>query len=160
MRYSALATVLIGLSALCWTACSTTRSVSAVKSEEWKVKSEVLATTDETDFTDVRDTLQEVTTITIDRNDKGDTLRIATVTDRTRARSRNRVSTQETKVEVRVDTVYLERRDSVLVQDSRFTVHGDQSERTALHTTLKWIFWIIIGLIGLTITVKVCSRKR
>ena len=128
-----------------------------MKSEEWKVKSEVLATTDETDFTDVRDTLQEVTTITIDRNDKGDTLRIATVTDRTRARSRNRVSTQETKVEVRVDTVYVERRDSVFVETN---TNRTNQKPGGFASTLKWIFWIIIGLIGLTITVRVCSRKR
>ena len=71
---------------------------------------------------------------------------------------------QGSKVEVKTetirDTVYIEHRDTTLVQSERFTVHGDQSERTALHTTLKWIFWIIIGLIGLTITVRVCSRKR
>ena len=71
---------------------------------------------------------------------------------------------QGSKVEVKTetirDTVYIEHRDTTLVQSERFTVHGDQGERTALHTTLKWIFWIIIGLIGLTITVKVCSRKR
>ena len=131
-----------------------------MKSEEWKVKSEVLATTDETDFTDVRDTLQEVTTITIDRNDKGDTLRIATVTDRTRARSRNRVSTQETKVEVRVDTVYVERRDSVFVETNTNRTNRTNQKPGGFASALKWIFWIIIGLIGLTITVRVCSRKR
>lgn len=131
-----------------------------MKSEEWKVKSEVLATTDETDFTDVRDTLQEVTTITIDRNDKGDTLRIATVTDRTRARSQNRVSTQETKVEVRVDTVYVERRDSVFVETNTNRTNRSNQKPGGFASTLKWIFWIIIGLIGLTITVRVCSQKR
>ena len=33
---------------------------------------------------EVLDTLKEVTTITIDRNDKGDTLKVVQITDRTR----------------------------------------------------------------------------
>ena len=87
-----LTLALIATAVLCLTACGISRrATSAVKSEELKVKSEVVATTDETDFTDVRDTLQEVTTITIDRNDKGDTLRIATVTDRYRGSDRSQL---------------------------------------------------------------------
>ena len=35
-----------------------------------------------------QDTLREITTITIDRNDKGDTLKVVQVTDRERVRSR------------------------------------------------------------------------
>lgn len=125
----------------------------------------MVATTDETDFTDVRDTLQEVTTITIDRNDKGDTLRIATVTDRTRSRERDRFRVQDSRVMVKTDTVYVAVRDSVDVRnngitESRFAVKGDQSGGTALHGTLRWVFWIIIGLIGLVVTVKVCLLKR
>jgi hypothetical protein len=125
----------------------------------------VVATTDETDFTDVRDTLREVTTITIDRNDKGDTLRIATVTDRTRSRERDRFRVQDSRVMVKTDTVYVAVRDSVDVRnngitESRFAVKGDQSGGTALHGTLRWVFWIIIGLIGLVVTVKVCLLRR
>ena len=106
----------------------------------------------------------------MDRNETGDTLRLMQVTERDRWRSRNQISTQQTKLEVVHDTVVIERTDSVLVQGSwtsqaakpsaRFTVNGDQSGGTALRGTLKWIFWIIIGLIGLAITVKVCLLKR
>ena len=56
-----------------------------------------------------RDTLREVTTITIDRNDKGDTLRISTVTDRKRIRSMSDVRSKKEDVVVRTDTVYVER---------------------------------------------------
>ena len=86
----------------------------------------------------------------------GDTVKTVRVTER--VKGRNQISTQETKLDVvRIvrDTVVVERRDSVLVQDSRFLVHGDQSERTALHTTLKWIFWILICVIVLVIVFKV-----
>ena len=87
---------------------------------------------------------------------QGDTVKAVRVTER--VKGRNLISTQETKREAVMvvrDTVVVERRDSVLVQDSRFLVHGDQSERTALHTTLKWIFWILICVIVLVIVFKV-----
>ena len=104
----------------------------------------------------VHDTLREVTTITIQQNEAGDTVKQSIVTDRYRGRNAEGLKVHDERLTVQRDTVYVEKRDSVSVKDSRLTVHGDQSERTALHTTLKWIFWIIIGLIGLIITVKVC----
>lgn len=102
-----------------------------------------------------QDSLVEITTITIDRNDAGDTLRVTQIIDRLRARDRNRIAKQMTKTEVKTDTVYVERRDSVQVQDSGFRAQANQSGRTALHTTLKWIFWIILALIALTIVFKI-----
>ena len=125
------------------------------------MKSDVVATTDCTDFTDVRDTVREVTTITIDRNETGDTLRLTQVTERDRWRSRNQISTQQTKLEVVHDTVVIVKRDSSYVENTNLTNGtNNQSGGTALRGTLKWIFWIIIGLIGLAITVKVCLLKR
>ena len=105
-----------------------------------------------------QDTLREITTITIDRNDKGDTLKVVQVTDRERVRSRDRFKAQETKIEVRVDTVYVEKRDSVYVQNTDLTNRTDK--RASPLSYLKWICWILIGLIGLIITVKVCLRLR
>jgi hypothetical protein len=102
-----------------------------------------------------QDSLVEVTTITIDRNEVGDTLRLTQVTDRTRARDRDRIAKQTTKTEVRVDTVYIEKRDSIEIR-SRPSVGGGQSGGTALHSTLKWIFWIILALIAL----KICPFFR
>lgn len=109
---------------------------------------------------EVRDTVKEVTTITIDRNDRGDTLRLTQVTDRSRARERDNIAKQRTKEVVVRDTVYVEKRDSVFVENTNLSNPTNlQSVKTALHTTLKWIFWIIVALIGLIITVKVCLRK-
>ena len=59
----------------------------------------------------VMDTVKEVTTITVDRNENGDTIR------------------------------------------SR--PEGGQSGKTTLHTTLKWVFWIILALIGLIIVLRI-----
>ena len=105
--------------------------------------------------------MREVTTITIDRNETGDTLRLTQVTERDRWRSRNQISTQQTKLEVVHDTVVIVKRDSSYVENTNLTNGtNNQSGGTALRGTLKWIFWIIIGLIGLAITVKVCLLKR
>ena len=103
---------------------------------------------------ELRDTLVETTTITIDRNEVGDTLKVVQVTDRERVRSRADVRSKKEEVRVVRDTVYVERRDSVLVD--RGQVRGDsyQSGGTALHRTLKWVFWIIVGLSALIIIVK------
>ena len=102
----------------------------------------------------VHDTIMEVTTIIIRENENGDTLRVSTVTDRVRGRSRDAIAVQKTKTEVRVDTVYIEKRDSIEIR-SRPSVGGGQSGGTALHTTLKWVFWIILALIGLGVVLKI-----
>ena len=107
--------------------------------------------------------MREVTTITIDRNDRGDTLKLVQITDLTRARSRDNVVAQRVKTVIVRDTVYIEKRDSSL----QVTAYGLQEDGTptvsgklsAVSKILKWIFWILIGLIGLAITVKVCLRR-
>ena len=101
----------------------------------------------------VHDTIMEVTTITVDRNDNGDTVRISTVTDRLRGRSRDALAVQKTKTEVRVDTIYIEKRDSIEI---RSRPDGGQSQKGQTFLRgLKWIFWIIIGLIALVITIRI-----
>lgn len=124
-----------------------------MKSEELRVRADSVVV-------EVRDTVKEVTTITIDRNDRGDTLRLTQVTDRSRFRERDNIAKQQTKEVVVRDTVYIEKRDSVFVENTNLAKPTNlQSGKTALHTTLKWIFWIIIGLIGLIVTVKVCHQR-
>ena len=85
------------------------------------------------------------------------------MTDRTTVRER-KANTEAKKEEVKTvtvrDTAYIEKRDSVFVETntnrSNQTNPSTGSGRVA--TVLKWIFWIIIGLIGLIVTVKVCLR--
>ena len=68
---------------------------------------------------------------------------------------------------IKTDTVYIEKRDSILVKEIAEIPHQvrdeDRNEDTekggGFRSTLKWIFWIIIGLIALIITAKVCLRK-
>ena len=119
MRYSALRTAIIGLSALFLGSCSTQRSL---RSEVRSLTTELRSTEARDSVTiELRDTLREVTTITIDRNDKGDTLRQSIVTDRERIR--NAVDVRSKTVDVRVvkDTVYIEKRDSVVVKKANIS---------------------------------------
>ena len=142
----------IGLTALIVSACSVSREATEVSSfrvqdsstlrDSSRVEREVVA---------VHDTIMEVTTITVRENEQGDTLRVSTVTDRLRGRSRDAIAVQRTKTEVRVDTVYIEKRDSIEI---RSRPEG-QSGGTALHRTLKWVFWIILALIGLVIVLRI-----
>ena len=102
------------------------------------------------------DTLREVTTITVDRNDKGDTLKVTQITDRDRIRSKADVRSKKEVVRVERDTVYVERKDSVLVQGSRFKVSGDSinPRPSTLILTLKWIFAVICAVVVLVIVLK------
>ena len=97
------------------------------------------------------DTVMEVTTIHVRTNEAGDTVFRSIVTDRMRAASRDKIATQTTKTVVKTDTVYVERRDSVATSSKD---GGGQSGGTALHSTLKWIFLIVISLIVLVIVLK------
>ena len=121
-----------------------------VKSEELRVDRDSVAL-------ELRDTVREVTTITIDRNETGDTLRLTQVTERERSRERDRFRVQDSRLMVVHDTIFVERKDSLQV--TAYSLKGDQSGKTALHGTLKWIFWIICAIIALVITVKLIWRR-
>jgi hypothetical protein len=100
----------------------------------------------------VRDTVREVMTVTIQLGAEGDTLFQSVVRDRERVSSRDNRAAVVTKTEVRVDTVYVERRDSVNI---RSPATNGQSGRSALYSILKRIFWIIVALIGLVVVLRV-----
>ena len=96
-----------------------------------------------------RDTVREVTTVMIQLGAEGDTTFQSVVTDRERLRDRSRSDRATHRSEVRVDTVYVERRDSVLVKNS------NQARASPLLKILKWSFWIVVGLIAITVVLKI-----
>ena len=104
---------------------------------------------------ELRDTLKEVTTVTVDRNDAGDTLRVTTVTDRTRASVRDRVRDVEVKIVEKTDTVYVERKDSSLQVTAYGLQEGDKARASPVVSALKWVFWIIIAILVLIVVIKV-----
>ena len=102
----------------------------------------------------VCDSITETTTITIRENEQGDTIKVVQVTERDRVRDRSAIRDVREKVEVRVDTVYIERRDSVRVETLR-QVQGDRSNASAFVSALKWVFGILVCVIILIIVFKV-----
>lgn len=105
------------------------------------------------------DTLMEVTTITVRENEQGDTLRVTTVTDRLRSRTRDKARDVEVKVVERTDTVYIERRDSVYVEKARVQPPAE-NRRAPWLSALRWIFWIIVAIGVLVITITITKTKR
>jgi len=103
---------------------------------------------------ELRDTLREVTTITITKNAEGDTIMQSIVTERDRIRNRDRARDNHERTVIRTDTVFIERRDSIYARNYGPT--ESRSRASPVVTGLKWIFWIIIALIAL----KICPFFR
>lgn len=103
---------------------------------------------------EIHDTLREITTITVDRNDKGDTLRQSIVTDRERVRNAADVRSKTVGVRVVRDTVYIEKRDSVVVKEANVS-----HQTPSISHLLKWIFWIVCAIIVLIIVIKLGLRR-
>ena len=106
----------------------------------------------------VHDTIREVTTITVQTNDAGDTVKVVQITDRDRARNREAVRDKEQRLVVKTDTVYIEKRDSVYVQTNT-ALTNDTKKKSGFLTYVKWIFALICAVVVLIITVKVCLRR-
>jgi hypothetical protein len=100
----------------------------------------------------VHDTVVETKTIHIQTNEVGDTLRVVQVTERDRFRDRAQVKNKEVEVRVVRDTVFIEKRDSV---STTTNLANPTSRASPLTSVLKWIFWIILALIGLLIILKI-----
>ena len=96
-----------------------------------------------------RDTLREVTTITVQTNEKGDTVKVVQVTDLTRARNRDTSTDRQEKTVTRTDTVFIERRDSTAVSTTSVTKMVNQKEGfwSKLRSTLKWALALVVALI-------------
>ena len=126
----------------------TRRQETGVRSQETSVRS--LESGDRSRETVVaeRDTLREVTTITVQTNERGDTVKVVQVTDLTRARNRDTTTDRQEKTVTKTDTVYIERRDSTAVSTTTVTKAANQRESfwTKLRSTLKWALALIVAL--------------
>jgi len=105
---------------------------------------------------EVYDTLREVTTITVQQNEAGDTVKLVQVTDRTRASAQAAVKDKEVKVIVQTDTVVVEKRDRVSTTNGTNLTNGPLGFVQAL----RWIFWIIVAVIALTITLTITKTIK
>jgi len=136
------------LVALIVSACSSSQSTAVSEFQDSRVQGSRDSVRVEQVMVAVHDTMMETKTITITKNVDGDTLRLTQITDRTRASAMSDVRSKKEDVRVRVDTVYVEKRDSVLMERHQTS---DISHQTSI---LKWIFLIIVSLIVLIVVIK------
>lgn len=160
--------LVIALVALIASACSTSRIVSSraevrgLKAEVRSQKSEVRGLRAEvrSQRDEVHDTLTITKTITIRENERGDTVRMSVVTDRERSKAEVRglrAEVRSQKDEVRG------LRDEVRSQKDEVRglgVEGAATRTSLVVSALKWVFWIIIAIITLTITVTITRVFR
>lgn len=149
----------IGLTALIGSACSTSRRATEVSSFRFQCSSA------ETVADSLREEIgqrmeENVTEREVVTWMHGDTVKAVRVTER--VKGRNLISTQETKREaVRVvrDTVVVERRDTIVVEKARGQPPAE-NRRAQWLSALRWIFWIIVAIGGLVITITITKTKR
>ena len=154
MQWKVSMIVLTGLSVLCVTGCGTVRRTVTREATDVRILESTEVTARDSVVVELRDTLVETTTITIDRNEVGDTLKVVQVTDRERVRSMSDVRSKKEEVRVVRDTVYVERTDSVRVERGQVRGDGYQSGGTALHRTLKWMLAIAFLLLASVVFVR------
>ena len=139
----------IVLTVLCLTACSTMRRVTT------DVRSRTTLETRDTLRQQMvvmeRDTLREVTTITVQTNERGDTVKVVQVTDLTRARNRDTANDRQEKTVERRDTVYVVRSDSIVVRDTSLQPPG----ASGFLTGVKWLLALIAALTVLAVVLKI-----
>jgi len=99
------------------------------------------------------DTIREVTTITVQLGADKDTVFVSQVTERDRVRDRWEAAATRERVEVRVDTVFVERRDSVEVQTNG-GAGAPKGPGATLLRSLRWIFFILLMVVILVLAVK------
>ena len=93
----------------------------------------------------VYDTLMVTKTITIRENEAGDTIRMTMIMDRERVRLMADVRSKKEESRVVVDSIYIERNDSIRTQNARFTARED-SQSFSLVSVLKWVLAVMVVL--------------
>ena len=131
-------------------ACGSSRQATVSRLAELRINESMEERSRESVVVAVHDTMMETKTITITKNVDGDTLRLTQITDRTRASAMSDVRSKKEDVRVRVDTVYVEKRDSSYVKNT----NGSNSRASPFVSSLKWIFFIIVSLIVLIVVIK------
>ncbi len=141
--------------ALLGSGCSASRVATVRNSEELRVAEVVKDTVVVFREVAVRDTVKEVTTVTVRENEQGDTLRVSTVTDRLVVRDREKASLVKEVVRVERDTVYVEKRDSVFVEKiGAGATRGPDSRGNAVVRVLKWVFAIVVAVTVLVLVIR------
>ena len=112
----------------------------------------------------VFDTITITKTITIRESESGDTLRMTTVTDKTKATTRDRYHDVQEKVVVKTDTVYVER-DSLRL--TAYSLPGTEIDEQGNVTkkvnrfaqSLKWLFLTLVAIIAIIILIRLTAKR-
>ena len=109
---------------------------------------------------EIHDTLREVSTVTVQLNAEGDTLRVTTVTDRTRAINRDRTQDVKEKVVTKRDTLYVDKSSDQLIAAVGPNTEIDSSgnitpAKPTIQSTLKWLFRTLLAVIALVVVLYV-----
>ena len=144
------------------TGCWTSRKAS--KSSELRVESVESVEKVDSVVVEHSDTLREVTTIAVQLNDTGDTLKISTVTDRERIRSMSDVRSKKEDVYVRTDTVNIEKEAdktvAVVGPGTEIDKDGNVTKRVnRVAQTLKWLFLTLVAVIAIIILIRIKLRR-
>ena len=168
MQSKVLMIVLTVAAALCVSGCVSSRK--ATSDVRWKMSDVRSDTVREQVVVTVFDTITITKTITIRENESGDTLRMTTVTDKTKATTRDRYHDVQEKVVVRTDTVYIER-DSLVVKNTNCTnrrsatvsganpTNGSKRSRGSIVQGLKWFFFILLAIIAIIILIRLTAKR-
>ena len=106
---------------------------------------------------ELRDSVMETKTITITKNEAGDTLRLSVVTERDRIRNRAQERSKEVEIRVVKDTVFIEKRDSVSTTTNH--TNGTNSRASPFVTGVKWLVALLCSIIVLLIIIRFAWRK-
>lgn len=113
---------------------------------------------------EVQDSVTITKTITITVSEVGDTLRQDIVTDRLRSRTRDKAKEVEVRIVEKTDTVYVEKQADKTVAvagpSTLIDADGNISHQPSYITLLKWVFWIIVAIGGLIITITITKTIR
>ena len=93
-------------------------------------------------------------------NAEGDTLRVTTVTDRTRAIDRDHSQAVKEKIIVKRDTLYLDKSSDQLIAAVGPNTEIDSAgnitpAKPTFQSTLKWVFRILLAVIALLVIMYV-----
>ena len=157
-------TFVIALVALIASACSSSRQTAVSEFQGTKFQDSRDSVKVEKVVVEVHDTVMETTTIVVDRNEAGDTVKLSTVTERDRVRFAAQLKDKSEKIKVVHDTVFVAKRDSIScvplvasgLRPSATTNRTNETNgrATPVVLTLKWVFWIIIAIIALIVMIK------
>ena len=142
----------------CW---SSRKAVSLTQTSQ---RHEVSDTIREQVVVEVHDTVRETTTITVQLDTAGDTVRVSTVTERDHVRDRSQLKVKSEKLKVETDTVYVEREAEKTVAVAGPNVEIDKNGNVTRRVnrfaqSLKWLFLTLVAIIAIIILIRIKLRR-